>query len=712
MLDETRPIPVNILLRKVKNTIHSHDERTILNSIQKMIDDGELKQLIKTKSLVIKHLISDELASDEKIEGIIKINTNQNGFVYKDGEKEASFFVPKIKLNGALDGDKVSVSALKMYLIDDKQPTYIDAQVNEVIEHKKNYFTGTFKIDDKNQYFIKVDDPKFYFNVVLKDTNNLVNNAKILFEVFEYKDDIAYAEVKKIIGHESDVGSDILSLVYDKGVEPAFSEEVLEAANKLKIDWDPKNPKNRKDLTNKNFITIDPATSKDFDDSIYVQKLEDGTFKLNVAIADVGHFVKYDSILFNEALKRGTSIYLTDRVIPMYPHYISDDLCSINPNVIRFTMNCEMDIDKSGNINHIEVYPAAIESKRRFSYNEVNAFFEQKDQLENDNSEIKEMLNDAKNLYHILRKKKQDEGFIDFNIKEPIIVVDEKGKAVDIKLYETGDAQKMIESFMIAANEAVTIFALQHKKELPFIFRTHEKPEPTKIEEFNKLMKRINFNSRLDLQDITNKKIANWLRNNADHKMIDIATTLLLHSMSKAIYSEELNQHFGIASKNYTHFTSPIRRFPDTLVSLLFHMYLFDKDEYSDEQRENIKKEIKNFAAKANDKEIIATQLGFDVNEMKFAEYMLDHLDENYDGMITNITRFGAFVQLPNTIEGLIHIKNLNDDFYTYDEQTSTLIARNSRQELHVGDKVKVKVIGADKSTKKIDFALVNKLMW
>lgn len=236
MLGETRPIPVNILVRKVKKTVHSNEETIILNSIQQMIDDGELKQLLKTKSLVIKHLISDELASDEKIEGIIKINTSQNGFVYKDGEKEASFFVPKIKLNGALDGDKVSVSALKMYLVDDKQSNCIDAQVNEVIEHKKNYFTATFKLDNKNQYFIKVDDPKFYFNVVLRDTSNLVNDAKILFEVYEYKDDVAYSEVKKIIGHESDVGNDILSLVYDKGLEPEFSEEVLEAANKLKID--------------------------------------------------------------------------------------------------------------------------------------------------------------------------------------------------------------------------------------------------------------------------------------------------------------------------------------------------------------------------------------------------------------------------------------------------------------------------------------------
>lgn len=708
MLNETRPIPVRILVQKIKKTIHSKDERSIEISIQQMIDNGELKQLT-SKSLVIKHLVSDELASNEQIEGIIKINASQNGFVYKENEKEASFFVPKNKLNGALDGDKVLISPLKMYLTNnDKENNFVDAQVNEIIEHKKNYFTATFKILEPNKYFVKVDDPKFYFNVILRDISNLTNNAKILFEVEEYKEDVAYGEVKKIIGHESDVGNDILSLVYNVGIEPEFSEQILKEADKLKIEWDPKNPKNRKDLTDKNFITIDPASSKDFDDSFYLEKKEDGTFILNIAIADVGHFIKYNSILANEALKRGTSIYLTDRVIPMYPHYISDDLCSINPNVVRFSMNCEMHIDQLGNIKKIDVYPAAIKSKRRFSYDEVNALFDNKDELKNDDQNIILMLKNAKELHDILRKKKQDEGFIDFDIKEPIIIVNEKGKAVDIKLYETGEAQKMIEDFMIAANEAVTIFALKHK--LPFIFRTHDQPEPLKIEEFNKLLKRIDFNSRLDLSDITNKKIADWLRSNENHKMIDIARTLLLHSMQKAKYSEELKQHFGIASKNYTHFTSPIRRFPDTLVSQLFHMYLFNKDEYSDEDRNNIKKQINEFANIANEREIIATKLGFDVNEMKFAEYMIDHLDENYIGMITSVNKFGVFVQLANTIEGLIHIKNMNNDFYNYQEETSTLIGRNTRMELHVGDKVEVKVIGANKDTRKIDFSLVNKI--
>ncbi|MBO6022622.1 hypothetical protein J6P52_05590 [bacterium] len=236
MLNESKPIPVRILVQKIKKTIHSKDERSIEISIQQMIDNGELKQLT-SKSLVIKHLISDELASNEQIEGIIKINASQNGFVYKENEKEASFFVPKNKLNGALDGDKVLISPLKMYLTnDDKENNFVDAQVNEIIEHKKNYFTGTFKILEPNKYFVKVDDPKFYLNVILKDISNLTNNAKILFEVEEYKEDIAYSEVKKIIGHESDVGVDILSLVYNVGIEPEFSEQILQEADKLKIE--------------------------------------------------------------------------------------------------------------------------------------------------------------------------------------------------------------------------------------------------------------------------------------------------------------------------------------------------------------------------------------------------------------------------------------------------------------------------------------------
>ncbi len=707
--EDNRPIPLHILINKLKRQYHINNTKIIENSIIAMIDNGEIKQLSTSKSLVIKHLISDEIISKEVIQGVIRINSSQNGFVSLANEKEAKYFVPKTKLNGALDGDMVEISLLKMITTKDQKPSnYLDAQVNKVIEHKKNYFTGTFKLISPNNYAIKVDDQKFYFDVKLNDFSQLVHGSKILFNVQEYKEDVAIAEVKKIIGHESDVGNDILSLVYDVGVEPEFPQEILDIANKLKIDWDPKNNKNRKDLTDKNFITIDPTSSKDYDDSFYLEKLPDNSYILNVAIADVGHFVKYNSPLAKEALKRGTSIYLTDRVIPMYPHIISDDLCSLNPNVVRFSINCEMHIDNQGNFLDIKVYSAAIKSKRRFSYDEVNDYFNLKNNLNNDDKNIIKMLDNAKELHEILRKKKNEEGFIDFDIKEPKIIVDETGFPIDIELYETGEAQKMIEDFMIAANEATTIFALDNN--IPFIYRTHEKPDAIKIQEFNKLLKRINFNSRLDLSDITSKKIAKWLKDNEQHNMIEIARKVLLQSMSKAKYSEELSRHFGIASDNYTHFTSPIRRFPDTLVSQLFHMYLFDKDEYSDEERRNIKRDIKEFAKLSSDKEVIATHLGFDVNEMKFAEYMTKHINEHYEGIITSVNKFGVFVQLDNTIEGLIHITNLRNDFYTYNDETSTLIGRNSRIELHVGDKVEVETISANKETKKIDFALVKKL--
>lgn len=506
--ENNRPIPLKILYQKCQKKYKIYNFSLFQKSINLMIEDGEIRELSKTKSLVIKHLISDEIIKNEKYIGIIKINSKQNGFVNLLDEKEAKFFIPKIKLNGALDGDKVEISPLKTYITtNSKISNFKDATVNKILEHKKNYYTGTFRSTHPNVYKIEVDDSKFYYDVKIDDISGLTNGTKILFHVNEFSNDIAKSSVIKIIGHESDVGNDILSLVYNSGIEPEFSDEIINISNNLKVFWDEKKDKYRRDLRNKNFITIDPESSKDFDDSIFVTKSSNGDYILNVAIADVGHYVRYNSLLSNEALKRGTSVYLTDRVIPMYPHKISDDICSLNPGVDRLTINCEIIIDSEGNFKNINAYPGIINSKRRFIYDEVNDFFNKTNNLENDSSEIKQMLNISYELHKILRKKKKEEGYIDFEIKEPIIIVDEKGKPIEIKIYKSGEAQRMIEDFMIAANEAITIFAIKNK--LPFIYRTHENPDPLKIEELNKLFKRINFNSRLDVKNITSKRISN-----------------------------------------------------------------------------------------------------------------------------------------------------------------------------------------------------------
>ena len=706
-----RPIPLAILVNKIRKNYDVKNARQLEASINAMINDGELKQLNVSKSIKIQHLIGEEVLPNTVHHGILHLNSHGHGIVELEDNKEAIFYIHKTKLNNALNVDTVEIEELKEYpSVDEKIQFHMhDAQVDKIIVRKKHLFSGTFHKDNEHHtYFIDVDDPKFYLPITLKEWEKVPNDTKILMDIDEFDDNGAIAKVKKEIGSEDKVGTDISGLVYDAGFEPEFSSPAQKQADELKIDWDPIHPSSRRDLTKENFVTIDPKESKDFDDSFNVRELDDGSFILNVAIADVGNFVRFESPLFKEALRRSTSLYLPDRTIPMYPLILSDDLCSINPNVVRYVINCEMHIDSNGKLLSTNAYPAAIISKRRFNYDEVNAYFADPNSLPNDSQAIKDMLNTGRKLHEILRKKRTSEGFIDFDIKEPIILLDEKGFPYDIKIHQTGIAQRMVEDFMLDANEAITLFALNHK--IPFIYRIHDRPEPKKLAEFSKLIRRIPYQSHLDLDHFSSPDLVKWLQTNEHHKKIEIARKLLLQSMSKAIYSEQLADHFGIASKNYTHFTSPIRRFPDTLVSELLHMFVFEPDEYTDDERERIKQKIIDYAKRASDLERLATDLGFDVNEMKFAEYMTQFLGKHFVGTITSVNKFGVFVQLDNTIEGLIHITNMTNDFYNYDEETSTLIGKNTRSELHVGDKVEVEVVGADKHTKKIDFKLIAKL--
>jgi ribonuclease R len=366
-------------------------------------------------------------------------------------------------------------------------------------------YVGEF-VDDGTEKKVVLDDNKSTLNIVLDDYSGLVNGSKILIKIERYEGNTAYGALLKIIGHKSDVGVDILSIVYDNGVEPEFNDDAMTQAKKITLNITDEDRKIRTDLSEKPIITIDPATSKDFDDAFYCEKRADGKFLLAVQIADVSHYVTYQSPLDKSSIERGCSVYLIDRVIPMVPHNLSDDVCSLNPGVERMALACDMIINSKGDFEDIKVYPAIIKSHRRFSYDNINDYFNKKDDFSKEEVAVKNSVDAGKELSDILTKMKNDRGYINFEIPKAFIKVNEKGEPVEIVKEVHGRAQKMIEDFMVAANEAVTINA--NKKGYPFIYRVHDKPDEQRLQIFAIEAKKMNFKITTSLDDVQSDTIS------------------------------------------------------------------------------------------------------------------------------------------------------------------------------------------------------------
>lgn len=703
---EERPIPVNILVRKVIEKNRSIIKTDAYKIVDELIKDNTIRQLPSNK-LVLGYL--DYEFDHEIKEGTIKVNSKGDGFI-SEKDTEIEYYVNKKYLNGALKNDIVKFVKLKK---DPKNDIY-DAAVIEVIAHEKDCYVGKY-VQIGTGYYVSVDDPLFYLNVILDDTKGLVNGHKILIKIHNSNDKDAYGSVVYIVGHENDPGADILSIVYDNGIDPKIDPEVNEAANEAIFEVDEHQQKIRRYLVDREIISIDPVGSKDIDDAVCVKKLPDNKFFLGVSIADVSYYVQPDTVLDVDAFKRGTSVYLVDRVIPMLPHNLSNNICSLNANVERMCITCDMVINTKGEIIWKDVYPAIMKSKRQMSYNEVNDFYENKNHLGDVSISIKEMLNEAKELHHLLRAKKQRQGYVDFDIKEPKIIIDENGIPIDVVIYERKTAQMMIEDFMIAANEAVAEYVQdfltkennKQNIDMEFIYRVHDKPSIENLEKFAIEAKKLAFNISKDFSDVEPNTISNWLKQNQTHPNIPLVSKLLLRAMAKASYEIKNTGHFGLASEFYTHFTSPIRRYPDLIVHRLLWMFLFDPQSYTDQQRIDLIRKIKVITDNSNKTEIIAVRTERDVNAAKFAEFMSTKIGQEFDATISTVTSFGVFVELENTIEGLVRIKNIGNDFFEFIPENFTLVAQKTNKVITVGQKVRVKVLEANKITRKIDFEIV-----
>ncbi|MCP4336333.1 MAG: ribonuclease R [Mycoplasma sp.] len=622
-----------------------------------------------------------------------EIRVNPKGFGFVDIEGENSIFIgPKDTLN-AFDRDEVVIK----YYEDSTDKTKRTGKVIKILKRKTKTLVGIPEKFGKKWGF-KTIDGKFINRYRFLDTSKLNENYIIKVKIIEYKPNEIIIDLISTIGHKDDAKVFIQSNIEQSGISWKFPEEVLKEAQKIPNTIDKEEKKGRKDIRERLVITIDGDDTKDFDDAIEVSKLKNGNYILGVHIADVTHYVKEGSFIDEEALKRGTSVYLADRVIPMLPEKLSNGICSLNPNVDRFVVSCEIEINSSGETVSYDIYPAIINSKYRLTYKDVNEFYEGKKKY--DNKKLVNMLMISKELTTKIRKYKKEQGYIDFDINESKLVLDEVGKTIDIVIRNRGFSEMMIEDFMVRANETVAEHVAS--KKLAFIYRIHDKPEMERTSSLTEVLKTLGLN--LSIPDNPEpKEFANVIEQLKRKRFDDFLKIMMLRTMSKAIYQKENIGHFGLASKNYTHFTSPIRRYPDLMVHRMLRTYFFDNKPNMTRHFDSILDQI----AKSNsDSEQKAIELERKVSDIKKAEFFEKFIGKKLKGQIVSMAKFGFFVEFPNKVDGLVHISSLIDGKYELSKNGFKL--KSKTREITIGDTVEVIVNKTNKSEGKIDLLLAD----
>ena len=648
-----------------------------------------------------------------EVEGIFRRNERGFGFVTIDPE-EPDVFIPKDATNFAMDGDIVMIDIQKTAdLFADRGA---EGQVVSIKERKVQQLVGEFTAFDVDEiaesdlfgYVTPKDKKSAQFKVfIAAEGIQPVDGSVVIVEITHYPEK-GYATslegmVTKVIGHKNDPGMDILSIVIAQGIPTQFPEEVQTASEQVPDQISESDLVGRRDLREQQIVTIDGADAKDLDDAVTVRKLDNGNYFLGVHIADVSYYVTEDSILNKEAFERGTSVYLTDRVIPMIPQRLSNGICSLNPQVPRLTMSCEMEIDPSGTIVQHEIFQSVIQTTERMTYSAVNEILEEKkpETLER-YQQLVPMFQLMKELHQILEARRIKRGAINFEDREAKILVDPEGRPMDIELRERGVGERLIESFMLAANE--TVAEHFNRLKLPFIYRIHEQPKEEKMQRFFDFASALGILVKGTKNTITPKDLQKVIDEVEDKPEAPVINTMLLRSMQQARYSEDNYGHYGLAAEYYTHFTSPIRRYPDLIVHRLIRTYSQDQGEATKAKWAEALPEIADHSSKMERRAVDAER---EVDSMKKAEYMADKVGEEFDGIISSVTKFGIFIELPNTVEGMIHLNELKQDYFHFIENQLALVGERTRQTFKIGQKVRVKVTKSDPETREIDFELL-----
>ena len=645
-----------------------------------------------------------KLSDKTYYEGYYRKNQKGFGFVRIE-DREDEIYISKENSLNALNGDHVLIEIID----EENKIKSAEGKVVRILKHEKDTFVGTFQYN-KNFGFVIPDDKNFGTDIFISKKNfgKARNNHKVLVKIIKYPERGKKAEGKiiEVLGNVNEAGVDMLSIIKEHNLPARFPEKVVEEAKKCGDKVSEKDIENRRDFRNKNIFTIDGEDAKDLDDAVRVEKLENGNYKLEVHIADVSNYVKENSLLDSEALIRGTSIYMLGRVIPMLPRELSNGICSLNQGEDRLTLSCIMEIDKNGNVISSDVCKGVICVTKRMSYKDVQKILDGNDKeiLE----KYKPYIEDFKlmeELAHILKQRRLENGYLNLDLPETKIELDIDGKVVNIGKYETTFANEIIEHFMLTANE--TIAEKFYWLQAPFIYRIHEEPDLEKVKELNKFL----FNYRLKIKaskdNIYPKEFAKILDEIKGKEEERVISTLILRTLKLAKYDYENKGHFGIASKFYCHFTSPIRRYPDLFIHRVISKYLENNYVLDDEEYNLLEKQAEDRSVKSSEREKIATEVEREALKMKMAEYMEERIGEEYDAIISSITSFGIFAELENTIEGLIRFENLGDEYFIYDEERKIIIGEITNKIYKIGDKIRIRVIRASKELKEIDFELV-----
>lgn len=648
------------------------------------------------------------------IEGTFRANERGFGFVTIDPEED-DIYIPKEATGYAMDGDTVAIDIIKT--ADTAMDRGAEGKVVEIHKRATTQLAGEFvayteeEISETDLYGVVIPkDKKLNQFKVYAAAEGIqpVDGSIVMVELTHYPEK-NYATslegiVKQVIGHKNDPGMDILSIVVSNGIPTKFPDDVLAEADQVPDTINEKDLVGRRDLREQLIVTIDGEDAKDLDDAITVKKLANGNYFLGVHIADVSNYVTEGSQLDSEAYERGTSVYLTDRVIPMIPQRLSNGICSLNPHVPRLTMSCEMEIDPNGQVVSHDIFPSVIQTTERMTYTAVNQILEEQDeQVMERYKQLVPMFQEMQELHQILEEMRIRRGAISFEDREAKILVEPDGQPTDILLRSRGVGERLIESFMLAANE--TVAEHFNTRNFPFIYRIHEQPKEEKMQRFFDFASALGIVVRGTKGTITPKDLQKVIENVEDKPESAVINTMLLRSMQQARYSEDNFGHYGLAAEYYTHFTSPIRRYPDLIVHRLIRSYGQDPSEANQTYWENELPEIAEHSSKMERRAVEAER---EVDAMKKAEYMMDKVGEEFEGIISSVVKFGLFIELPNTIEGLIHINELKQDYFHFIENHLALVGERTGLTFKIGQKVRVKVIKADPEERAIDFELID----
>lgn len=672
--------------------------------------------------------------SNRYITGLFRANEKGFGFIKIEG-RDDEIYISKNHTKNALNGDTVLIEILES----EKDSSHsAEGRIIKILTRDKDTVVGVF-INSKNYGFVVPDDRKLGTDIFISKKNfgKARNDSKVLVKILKYPENGKNAEGKviEVLGNINEAGVDMLSLIKDYKLPYEFPETVVEEAKKYKEEDIKNDIKGRLDLREEEIFTIDGEDAKDLDDAVNMKKLENGNYELGVHIADVSHYVLEGSKLDKEAIIRGTSIYMLDRVIPMLPRELSNGICSLNQKKDRLTLSVIMEINNEGQVVSSEIKKSVINVTRRMSYNEIATILKyinnNKDEEENINDEkienasvakqkINELEKDLKllkeckpyfehfkqmeELAKILKQRREKQGSLNLDIPETKIVLDKDGFAIDVKKYELTFANEIIEQFMLTANETVaeTFYWL----EAPFIYRVHEEPDEDKVLELNKFLYNFGYKIKGNKDNIHPKAFAEVLEDIKGKEEERVISTLILRTLKVARYESENKGHFGIASKYYCHFTSPIRRYPDLFIHRVISKYLSNNYNINEEILAKYNEQSVNYANQSSEREKVAQKVERDSIDIKKAEFMQDKIGEEFEGIVSSITSFGMFVELESTVEGLIRFEHLGDEYFIYDENRKTLTGEKTKTTYKIGDKVKIRVIHADKITRQIDFEI------